>query len=163
MDLWTSTSSRPFWRPSSAMRRVNHTMWINSCPTSSSWFSTKVGWVALSIAGSHAEDFFLLLEYPRPHEISFFQDGSMSKQEFAYCWNSWIKKVTMASLKKMRKQLELFFVPDCSSRFSIDRRGRAERLHQRESVHFQVSRRTRRGGGKTQSINVDFHELMQCS
>ena len=27
---------------------------------------------------------------------------------------------------KMRKQLELFFVPDCSSRFRIDRRGRAE-------------------------------------
>ena len=25
--------------------------------------------------------------------LPFFQDGSISKEEFAYCWNNWIKKI----------------------------------------------------------------------
>ena len=25
--------------------------------------------------------------------FTYLQDGSMSKEEFAYCWNNWIKKV----------------------------------------------------------------------
>ena len=107
----TSMSSPPFARHCSEMTRGNHTSkdyfvcwWWLSCEKCGMLSETPdvVVWIIFVWASNRTWEHKTTLSVFRmdTQQISdlfmIFNvsgDGSMSKQEFVYCWNGWIKKV----------------------------------------------------------------------